>query len=168
MSNAATPFVPPDGSMVITDGAALSWAVVYDGGDLKINGLSADFKTIQQFMSRGKVYAARKIEDEKIEISFTADAVMIIGDNTTAVLGDILLRKKVWSAYTSTLPATAGDVRTVQIVWTGERSALGATADNTITLKYIHLTGGFSEGVPGKFEIKGELITYSTDFIAFA
>lgn len=168
MSNAANPLVPVDGTMTVTDGAALSWAMVYDEGDFKINGLSATFKDMQQFKSRGKVYAARDIEDTAIEVSFTCHAVMMIGDGTTATIGDIVLRKGPWAAYTSTLPAAAGDAKCVQIVWRGERSNYGASVDVTLTLKYLHLTAEFSEGVPGKFAVKGELVTYSTDFIAFA
>ena len=167
MANASVPLIPKDGTIVITDGAALSFTVVYEDGDLQAAGLKSDQMATQIFKDRGIPYSARETErDEAIEFSFSAHAIAIVGDNTTATIGDILLRKKVWAAYTSTA-AAFGDAKCVQVAWTGERTDLGATADTTLTLKYCRLEADFSEGIPGKWAIKGRAMCFSTDYVTY-
>ena len=166
MSNTANPLIPADGSTVITDGGALTLTVNYEDGDLSITGLNGqNQKSYQSFKHRGKTYAVRAVEDVDIEFSFTCHAVHIIGDGTTGTLGDAILRKAVWSAATSKLASTAGDAYLLQVKWTGERTNFGATNDNTVQVKYCSLTLDFSEGVPGKFSVKGTCYPISTDYL---
>lgn len=160
--------IPKDGTIVITDGAALSFTVIYEDGDLQVTGLMSSQMETQVFKDRGIPYSARETErTEAIEFSFTCHAMAIVGDNTTATIGDIVLRQKVWSAYTSTTPAANGDAKTVQVAFTGERTDLGATADTTLTLKYCRLSGDFGEGLPSKWSIKGRAFCFSSDYVTY-
>jgi len=166
MALATTPLVPKDGTIVFSDGAALTYTLVYEDGDLQVSDLKESQWVTQVFKDRGIPYSARDVErDEAIEFSFTAHAIGVVGDNTTATIGDVVMRLKVWAAATSTMPASTGDVYTVQLAWTGERTDLGATADTTLTLKYCRLSMDFAEGVPGKISVKGRAICYSTDYL---
>lgn len=166
MANTANPLIPADGAITITDGAALSLSLLYEDGDLQVSGLNGqDQKSYVAFKNRGKTYAVRAVEDENIEFSFTAHAVHIIGDSTTATLGDVALRKGVWGAYTSKLPTANGDAKLVQVSWRGERTNFAASNDNVITMKYCALIMDFSEGVPGKLSVKGTCFPISTDYL---
>lgn len=164
MSNTATPLMPVDGTITITDGAALSLVVQYEDGNFSVSGLTGqDQKSLFAGKSRGKTYCVRKVEDENIEFGFSAHAVHIVGDGTTGTLGDVALKKGAWSSATSKLASTAGDAYLVQVSWRGERTNFGATQDNVITLKYCALTMDFAEGVPGTLTIKGTCFPISTD-----
>lgn len=167
MANTANPLCPVDGLITITDGAALSLTVAYEDGDFQVSGLNGqDQKSYVSFKSRGKTYAVRAVEDIDIEFSFTAHAVHVVGDGTTGVLADVVLRKTTWSSYTSTLPTASGDGKLVQVRWRGERTNFGATVgDDRITMKYCALTMDFSEGVPGKLSVKGTAYPISTDYL---
>lgn len=166
MANASNPLIPSDGVITITDGGALSLVLSYEDGDFQVSGLNGqDQKSYVSFKSRGKTYSVRAVEDMDIEFSFTAHAVHIIGDGTTATLGDVVLRKAVWASYTSKLPTANGDAKLVQVSWRGERTNFGASNDNVITLKYCALTMDFSEGVPGKLSVKGTCYPISTDYL---
>lgn len=167
MSVALNPLIPKDGRIVISDGAGspISLTVLYEDGDLQAAGLMKDQQEVQAFRRRGTFYSGRQIGSKDIEFSFTCHALGILGDGTTALMGDVILRKGVWVAATSTLPLTAGDAFCVQLAWTGERTDFGASADSSLTLKYCHLTADFSEGLPGKWSIKGTAFIYSTDWM---
>lgn len=167
MSLSATPIIPRDGVLTIKDGAGtpLSYAIPYSDGDFSLSGLVEDQTTVQSFRNRGRTYAIRKVEDQDLEFSFTAHAHAILGDGTTAGLYDVLAKKGVWSAATSTLPAAAGDAFCVSLTFTAERSNLGATSDASVVLKYCRISGDFQEGVPSTFSISGTAYAYSTDYL---
>lgn len=165
MANTANPLLPVDGTVTITDGAALSLVLLYEDGDFSVTGLTNSQKTRQSFKSRGKTYSVRDVEDQDIEFSWTAHAIHIIGDGTTATIGDIVLKKAVWASATSKLATANGDAYLVQVSWRGERTNFGATNDNVVTMKYCALTMDFSEGVPGKISIKGTAYPISTDYL---
>lgn len=167
MANAANPLIPVDGSIVITDGAALTFTLNYEDGAFQVSGLNGqNQKSFVSFKSRGKTYAVRAVEDVDIEFSFTAHAVGIISDGTTAILGDVILKKGVWASASSKLPTASGDAYLLQVRWTGERTAFGASADSVLTLKYCALTMDFSEGVPGQISVKGTCYPISTDYVS--
>jgi hypothetical protein len=167
MAVAANPLIPVDGQIVITDGAALSLTIQYEDGDFQIQGLNSSQKTRQSFKSRGKTYAVRDVEDKDIQFSFTCHAVHIIGDGTTAFIGDAILKKAVWASATSKLPTANGDSHLLGVKWQGERTNFGAAADQSLTLKYCDLELDFSEGVPGKISVKGICYPISNDFITY-
>ena len=166
MAITANPLVPVDGKLVITDGGALSYEILYEDGDFSASNIKKAQKAVVAFRDRGATYAVRETDDEEVEISFTAHAVAMLGDGATAMPMDIVARKGVWAAATSKLATTAGDGYLLQVQFTGERTNFGATADTTLTLKYCNLALDFSEGIPGKFSIKGKAFCISTDFIS--
>ncbi|TXH41152.1 MAG: hypothetical protein E6Q97_38110 [Desulfurellales bacterium] len=167
MSISATPIIPRDGVLTIKDGAGtpLSYAIPYSDGDFSLSGLVEDQTTVQSFRNRGRTYAIRKVEDQDLEFSFTCHAHAILGDGATAGLYDVLGKKGVWAAATSTLPAAAGDAFCVSLTFTAERSNLGATSDASVVLKYCRISGDFQEGVPSTFSISGTAYAYSTDYL---
>jgi len=167
VSNAATPLIPLDGTITFTNGV-LTYILMYEGGDLQCSGLKDGQMSQQVFKDRGIPYAVRDVErDEAIEFTFTCDAVCIVSDNTTATIGDVILRKKVWLAAASVLPVAAGDTYCVTMSWVGERTNFGASADSGISLKYCHLEADFQEAIPGKFSVKGKAFCYSTDYVTY-
>lgn len=168
MALSATPLIPRDGTLTIKDGAGtpLSYVIPYTDGDFNITGIVEDQTTVQSFKNRGRTYAVRKVEDQDIEFSFSAHAHAFLGDGTLAAFYDVIAKKGVWAAATSTLPAANGDAYCVTLVFGGERSNLGATTDIQVTLKYCHISGDFTEGVPSTFSISGTAYCISTDYLA--
>ena len=165
MSNTANPLIPRDGKLTVTDGSTLTLLLLYEDGDFQVSNLTEAQMSIIAFKARGKTYSVRKVEDQNIDFSFTCHAIHIIGDGTTATIGDIVLKLGAWAAATSKLPTANGDAHLVQVAWTGERTAFGATNDSGIAMKYCSLTMDFSEGVPGKISVKGTLFPISTDYL---
>lgn len=163
--NAATPIIPRDGVLVISDatGTPLTLTIAYMNGSIKLSSLNASQKTKQIFLANGTVYAARDVDDQPYSFEFTADAVHFKGDATTATLWEVAMKQGVWSSATSTLPSTAGDVYCLTCTWTIERTNFGGTADNVVALKYVYFDLDFSEGVPSQFSLKGTCIPYSSD-----
>lgn len=167
MSLSNTPILSRDGVLTIKDGAGtpLSYAIAYTDGDFSLSGLVEDQTTVQSFRNRGRTYAVRKVEDQDLEFSFTAHAHAILGDGTIAGFFDVIAKKGVWAAATSTLPAAAGDAFCVSLTFTAERSNLGATSDASVVLKYCRISGDFQEGVPSTFSISGTAYCLSTDYL---
>ncbi len=167
MANAAVPFIPRDGVLVLKDntGTPKTLTIAYDGGDLQLSNLNQAFKTRQIFKSRGSTYSVRDVEAQEVGIQFTADAVHFLGDASTVTLYEALMKLGAWSSAVSTLPSTAGDTYCLTLQWTGERTNFGGNADNVVVYKYVYFDLDFAEGVPGKFTIKGTAVIYSTDYV---
>ena len=117
---------------------------------------------------KGEIYAARYAKDKPFSFEFTSDACQFLGDGTTGTLFEMLTRKGVYAAATSTWPTAAGDVWMTQASFSAERSNFGATGDNTVTYKYVYWEVDYVEGVPGKFTAKGTVIPYSNDWATYA
>lgn len=167
MALAAVPIIPRDGVLVIQDGAALSLTIAYLNGAIKISGLNATQRTKQWFKSKGSTYSGRDVEDQEFSFEFTADAVHFMGDGTTATLFEAIMRKGVWAAAASTLPASAGDIYTLKGTWTVNRTNFGATSNNVVVAKYVQFDMDFSEGVPSQFSLKGTGAIFSTDYLTW-
>jgi hypothetical protein len=165
MAVTANPLVPVDGTLLINDGAALSYTIVYEDGDFSASNIKKGQKAVVAFRDRGATYSVREMEDEEIEFSFSAHAVALLGDGTTAMPTDVVAKKGVWAAATSLLASTSGDAYLLKLTFTGERSNFGATNDTTMVLKYCHCTIDFAEGSPGKFSVKGKAFIISTDYL---
>lgn len=164
MANAATPFLPRDGQVVFSDGSGTpkTFTLNYEDGDFQFTGIAEGQQAHQEFRSRGKVYSVRKVEDQPVEVSFSAHATALNGDGTTATLFDVATFTGAWASAVSTGPNT-GDAKLVKVVWTGERTNYGGAADNTVSYKYCRMTVDFAEGVPGKFSVKLTAYNFSTD-----
>lgn len=165
MAVATNPMIPADGALVITDGAALTYTIIYEDGDLSITGLTKGQMQMVSFKDRGITYSVRETEDQDIEFAFSCHAIALLGDATTAMPTDVVLKLGVWAAATSKISAAQGNAYLLQLKFTAERSNFGATADSTATLKYCQMTIDFSEGIPGKLSIKGKCFPLSTDFL---
>lgn len=167
MANAANPVVPKDGALVITDasGTPKTWTVLYEDGDLQISGLSEDQWETTTFFDRGVPYAVRKIQKREIEFSFSCHCTAFLGDATTALGPEAILKKGVFSAAASVLPAANGDAYLLTLAFTAERSDLGHPADAVVTLKYCDMQMDFAEGVPGKLTISGRAVPLSNDYL---
>lgn len=167
MSLANAPIIPRDGTLTIKDGAGtpLSFVIPYTDGDFSLSGIVEDQSAVQSFRNRGRTYSIRKTEDQDLEFSFTAHAHAVLGDGTSAGFYDVIAKKGVWSAATSTLPAANGDAFTVSITFAAERSNFGATTDVSVILKYCRISGDFQEGIPSTFSISGTAYCISTDYL---
>lgn len=154
MADAAVPLIPRDGTLVLSDGAALTLTVLYTDGNLKIGNLSQGNYVVQAFKDRGTAYSLRGVEKQEITVSFDCHAVMTVGASSPL---EAIRKTGTWASATSTTPIANGgsEVHTVQAVWTGERSNFGATADASVTIKKIRFTGSFSEGTPGMLSFEG-------------
>lgn len=155
MALATAPVIPKDGELKFYDGAGtpLVFTLAYEDGDLQVSGINKGQKTVQAFKSRGSTYALRAVEDQDLEVQFSAHLVGLT-DGTDGAIMDIVRRTGTWASATST-SSTKGDVYTVKMVWTADTTALGATADSSLTMHYVHLSADLSEGTPGKISIKG-------------
>lgn len=155
MALATAPIIPKDGELKFYDGAGtpLSFTLAYEDGDLQVSGFAKGQRTVQAFKSRGATYALRGVEDQDLEVQFSAHLVGLT-DGTDGAIMDIVRRTGTWAGATST-SATKGDVYTVKMVWTADTTALGATADSSLTMHYVHLSADIAEGTPGKISIKG-------------
>lgn len=167
MANAATPIIPRDGTLTVADGAALTLAIAYHNGDLKMSGLNAYQDEHEFFMSRGEIYGGRRSQKKVVDFTFTADLVHLLGDATTATLFEAIMRKGVWAAATSTWPAAAGDAYTLKFTWAVERTNFGGAGDNTVVAKYVQCDIDIEEGVPSKISVKGRIIPHSSDYLTW-
>ena len=166
MAIASTGLLIQDGKIVITDGAALSYEIIFEDGDLQINGLRQAQRAIVVGKDRNRNAWFRQAEDADFEFTFSCYVVALLGDGTTANPMDVVLKKGVWAAATSTLPSSTGDVYALTYTFTGERTNFGATADTTAVIKYGTAEISFAEGAQGgKLTIKGIGHVYSTDFL---
>jgi len=168
MSIAASPIIPRDGTIVVSDGSTLSLTLLYEEGDLSVSGFEKGSYDFESFWSRGQWFAGRETKTHTMEISFSCYCVGIIGDGTTALIGDVINRLGVWASATSTLPTSTGGAYTVQLKWTGDRVSSGGSANSSLTMKYVRLSADFSEGVGAKWSIKGTLVPYSSDYLSIA
>lgn len=166
MPLASTPLIPNDGVIVITDGAALTFTLNFEDGDLSFSEIAEGQKNYEMFFHRGRFYGARKTQDSPVEVSFSCHAVGFT-DAAQASILDVVRKGGLWAGALSTLPIGAGDLYCVRLTWTGERTNFGGTADSSAVMKYFHPTAAFSEGTPGKFNIKGVLLPYSTDYLTY-
>ena len=150
------PIIPRDGTITVTDGAALSYTVAYEDGDLSVSGLRAGQMSTEIFRDRGIMYSFRQIQEEPVSLSFSAHATEI-ADGTEQTFLDVFNKTGAWSAATSQL-ANSGDVHAVTVTFTGDTSGdgTGGEAGQTIVITYfIPEDSSFSEGVPGKFSVSG-------------
>lgn len=170
MAVTAVPVVAGDGLIQILDGAALVWECQYEDGDFSASNITKGQRAKQVFRDRGTTYAIRETDDQEIEFSFSCHLVYLRGDGTTAGIEEVIRRQGVWSAATSTLPASAGGgangTYCLTVKLTLERNNFGHANDQVLTLKYCSLTMDFSEGNSAKISIKGTAYCYSNDYIS--
>lgn len=173
MANAATPVIPRDGSLALNDAttpSALTLTVPYTAGGLKLSELVAGQRDYELFYSRGDLFAARGAQGRPIAFEFSAYLVGIIGDGTTALLLEALLKKGMWASAVSTLPTTAGgyDAYCLTMVWSIERTNFGGGGDDSVTIKYALIQSVDLDEETGQITVRGVGLPYSTDYASFA
>lgn len=161
MAIAATPLVPKDGTITITDGAGtpLEFEVTYEDGDFQIAGLAAGDWEVETFYDRGIPYTVRNVKRKTYEFTFTCHAIAL-SNNSSGVVLDVVRKAGTWGSATSV--NTTGDAHLVKVVFKGERTDLSATSDTFLNMFECHLQADFAEGIPGKLTIKGTVINITS------
>jgi hypothetical protein len=140
-----------DGSITITDGAALTYTVVFESGDFSVSGLLADQKETTAYMDRGDLASLRYTNQTFPSGSFNAHFADL-SDGTDQTLVDALTQGGSWAAATSTLGANA-EVFAVKLLLTIEGTDHGDTADHTISLDDCVCSVDFAEGDPNSIAV---------------
>jgi hypothetical protein len=159
------PFMPRDGTIVIKDSTAtpITLTVSFEDGDFAFDELTEGYADTIVLKDRGTPYAMRKSEGQVPTFTFSAHATDFT-DATDKTLMDACLKKGVFATGVSALGASA-DVWALNVKFTADTSAIGGTADS-VEFKKCRLSCSFSEGAPGKFSLKGQiLITTDSDVV---
>lgn len=160
------PMVPRDGAITLSDatGTPIVATIAYEEGDFSFDEISADNWDTEVFFDRGVPYAIRNVIKRLFGFQFTAHATDFT-DATEKTLLDAVRKKGAFASGVSTKGASY-DVWLLKTVFTAEQSNYGASADSVLTLNHCWLKAGFSEGVPGKFSVKGIAIPFADTDIA--
>lgn len=165
MAFPTVPMLPPDGTLLITDGAALSFTLAYEDGDFSADDLRQGGKEAIIVYDRKVPYSLRGNGTPSIKGKFTAHA-LVFTDSATGNILDVVRGAGLWASFTTTAPSNSGDLKTVTMRFTAERSDFGASTDTYVQYKYVYLKAGFAEGEPGKFSIEFEAIPFASDWIS--
>jgi hypothetical protein len=146
------PWLPVDGTIVIKDGAStpLSMTVIYEDGDFSFDNIAANQRENVEFRDRGTVYAIRQGDYINPTISFSAHATDLT-DSSAITIWQVITWSGLWASATSTMNGG----KAVDVTFTANTSAEAGGGTSSITFHGVVLTGGFSEGSPGKFSISG-------------
>jgi hypothetical protein len=157
------PIIASDGTILVNDGAALAYTVAYEEGDFSISGMREGDYSVELFRDRGDIFAARKIQQEPVSVSFSA-ILTEVHDGTEQTFADVFTKAPLgsWASATSML-AAAGDVWACKVTLTIDSSAAGAggEAGQTIVLEhFIPESVDISEGTPAKVSVSGMAIPF--------
>jgi hypothetical protein len=144
-----------DGTIVLKDGTGtpVTITVIYEDGDLSIEGISKHQTELVAFFDRGTFYTVRKSNQKFVTFKFTAHMTEI-SDATNTNLYDFINFGNLYSANVSTLGANA-EVKTILLLFTVAGTDHGDSTDHTLTLDDCACEIAFSEGEPNKFTITG-------------
>jgi hypothetical protein len=161
------PFMPRDGTITIQDntGTPLTLTVSFEDGDFAFDELAEGYAETVVLKDRGVPYTMRKSDGQTPSFTFTAHATDFT-DATEKTLMDACLKKGAFAAGVSTLGATA-DVWTLSVKFLADTSAIGGAADS-VQFKKCRLSCSFSEGTPGKFSLKGQILIASDTDVVWA
>jgi hypothetical protein len=157
MALATIPIIPRDGTITLADatGSPITCTVVYEDGDASITGLRQGQFSQEVFRDRGLFYGARNVQEEEVEISFSAHVVAFT-DATEKLLSDAVRKTGAFASGVSQLGANA-DVWALKVTFAAERTNYGASADTSVAFTYVRdMSVDFAEGVPSKFTFKGK------------
>jgi hypothetical protein len=156
------PYIAADGVILVNDGAALAYTVAYEEGDFSISGMREGDYSVELFRDRGDIFAARRIQQEPVSVSFSA-ILTEIHDGAEQTFADVFTKAPLgaWAAATSTL-AAAGDVWSCKVTLTLDTSGLPSGGDSgTIVLEhFIPEDVSISEGTPAKVTVSGMAIPF--------
>jgi len=135
-----------DCTIVITDGAALTYTPSLWDGQVTISNVARKQRAVNEYQTRGKFKGLR--HGDRVYPTFTltirlanyAGAVDVDGSTETATPGEVFSRLGAWSGATSTLGTNLGgaDVHTVDVTIQIEGTAIGDAADHTITMEQVY------------------------------
>lgn len=157
-------FVPRDAAITLSDlASALTFTVPYEEGDFSMEEIGANYSEVFYPMARGVQMVPRYTQTQRVAFSFSAIATDFT-DATEKTLRDAVMKQNAWSGAVSTMGASA-QVYSLRLKWLASLTAYGAAANPSLTLEKGIFRIAFSEGIPGKFAIKGEaaLLNTSTD-----
>lgn len=141
-----------DGTILIADGAALTYTVTYEDGDFKLDGLAQGLNEIAAYEDRGELFSLRLTKPAYPTFSFSA-ILTDVSSAAYATLVDACMKQNIWSAATSTT-ATTGDVYTLNVTITVAYSA----ESHVVAMTNCVLTVGIAEGDPDKVTVSGEVL----------
>lgn len=135
-----------DVSIVITDGAALTYTPSLFDGEISISNFRRKQRDINVHEVRGQLKGLR--HSGRVYPTFTltiklanyTGSVDVDGATETATPGDVFNRLGTWAAATSTLATNLGgtDVHCVDVEVQIEGTDIGDAADHTITLHSVY------------------------------
>ena len=166
MSLFNVPMVPRDGTITITDGSAQVLTVQYEEGDFQAESFRASHHATEVIYDRDVPYAVRETKKEPINFSFSAHATDF-ADAVERTIPNMVMGTGFFAAGSNSTMGANYPVRTLKIVFTVEQTNHGAGADSVLTLNHCRVDVGFTEGVPGKFTIKGIAIPFADSDVAF-
>lgn len=142
-----------DGIIAIADGAALTYEIAYENGDLTYDEDKAGRIVIYD---RGTIVGLRKGDDPVLSLSFSVHMRAFKIDATNGTLIDVINQTGAWGGMTST-GGTGFEQKLVTVTMTVEGTDFGDTADHVATFAKVLLTYGFAEGDPNTINVKGEV-----------
>ena len=163
MALSAIPMIPRDGAITIEDntgGTPLKHTVTYEDGDFQLDAVEEGYMQSVVLKDRGMHYALRKTEEQDLTFTFTAHATDF-SDATEKTLWDVVMKTGAFASGVSTFGSNA-DAWTTKVTFTVEATNYGASADHVIAMNKVRCSISFSEGVPGKFTVKGVIYSPST------
>jgi len=147
------PYIPADGQIVVTDGAALSYTIAYEEGDFSISGMKDGDASTELFSDRGDFFAARQVQQEAVSVSFSCMATEFY-DGTDDTFLDAFLKTGAWGSATSVVGT--GDVHAVKVVLTCDTSGITGGSSGTLAINhFIPDDVSFSGGRPWEVQCFG-------------
>lgn len=144
-----------DGIITLADGTGspVTLAVIYEDGDLSIEGISKHQAELVAFFDRGTFYSVRKSNQKFITFKFTAHMTEL-SDAANGNLYDFINFNNQYSANVSTLGSSA-EVKTIKLTWSVEGTDHGDGSDNSLSITHCACEIAVAEGEPNKFTITG-------------
>ena len=143
-----------DGTITFLDGAANSFTVAFEAGDLNI---TIPGTTVNNFLDRGRMTGPPSIrygDDQPCTGSFTATLRDFDDGGTGAdtTLAEIITQSGVASTWQSTMGVN-GEVFTLTLVWEISGVVHGDPSNHICQLDHCYITGSMSEGDPDQISI---------------
>lgn len=163
MAYSSVPMVPRDGTLTgedSTGGTPKSITIQYEDGDFSIDAVEEGYMNATFLKDRGMDYAVRKTDEQEVNFTFTCHATCF-SSATDATPLDIALKTGSFAAGVSAMGASA-DAWLTKWTFTVEGTNYGLAADHVLTMSKVRISAAFSEGVPGKWTIKGKIFSPST------
>ena len=151
-----------DCTIVVKDGAALTYTPSLFDGSVTISNIQRKMRDVATYEVRGVHKATR--HTDRVYSTFTltiqaanyAGSVDVDGASETATPAEVFNRLGTWAAATSTLPVNrgGGDVFCVDVEIRLEGTDLGESSDHTITAKAVRGVPQIVVGTPATWQVE--------------